>query len=183
MSLRFVSPYTAFRLRVIAEDGVQLPNGLFNTTRPSFFAQFRGGDFTDYEKALAYERFGQIMRSGSRMEADMVTPASTDWRIGTFDTATIPDPDLRAEVEQRMLKKLDEPGMAQFFALAEKPKVAKPWPKYDEIKSAKAIVDTVNALGLNREDVAAYERDNQNRKEVLEALGQVEDEGKIEVAA
>lgn len=170
-----------------------IPSERARTEFPSgYIAQFRRNDYTDYEKQVAYDRLGGALNRGSRLGDDMVTPVSNDDRIGTFDTNLIEDPKLRAKVEEMMLA---HPDHGRDFILVEQPKIPRPWPRYDELRvqgrrTVEMVVETIVAKvkedGYSPEDVLAYERQNLNRPEVVEALeelARVPDEDLVEVSA
>ena len=73
------------------------------------------------------------------------------------------------------------------YVIANAPKAAKPWPKYDEIVGAEAatqIAWQVDQLGLDPKAVRQYENENAAREDVvtaLEALVSQEDEDVVGV--
>lgn len=72
----------------------------------------------------------------------------------------------------------------KMFILAQEPRVPAPWPNYDQAKgggrgitTAEFIVRKVREDGYDPEAVAAYERQNGNRDDVLAALEALTDDG------
>lgn len=176
--MRFISPYANFHLSVIDYvDEYGKPPGTLRTR--GFVAQFKPAIWFDYERDLAYELWGERIKKGSRMlDSALTQPAPTSWRIGVFDSdQEIDDPELRKLVEERMLSSRK---YGRDYAHAPEPPVAKPWPRYDDLKAggrgrtaemvAEEIVARVKDLGLDPADVIAYEKRNANRAEVLAAL-------------
>jgi len=199
--MRFISPHANYRIVLVHEEVERLADGSMQvkpkeraeTEFPrGFVAKFQRNDYTDFEKQVAYDRFGAALNKGGRLRDDMVTPVSNDDRIGTFDTHQIQDPKLRARVEELLISH-DQHG--RDFLLVEQPKVGKPWPRYDELRAAgrrtvemvaESIVAKVREDGYSPDDVLAYERQNLNRQEVLEALEElvrVPEEDGVEVTA
>ena len=166
-------------LEALADNTFRVvPDGKAKTEFPKgYTAQFRRNDYTDYEKQVAYEKLGSELNRGSRLGDDMVTPIPNDDRIDTFDTALIDDLKLRARVEELMLA---HPDHGRDFLHVEQPKLTKPWPRYDELKAggrgrtAELVVEQIMAKitedGYLPDDVLAYERQNLNRPDVVEAL-------------
>ena len=199
--MRFICAGASRQWVLIHQELEQLADGTFRvvakvrakTEFPAgYIAQFRRNDYTDYEKQIAYDRLGSALNRGSRLGDDMVTPVPNDDRIGTFDTHQIDDPKLRARVEELMVAHADH---GRDFLLVEQPKVGKPWPRYDELRAqgrrtidlvVEQIVAKVREDGYTADDVLAYERQNLNRQEVLEALeelARVPEEDRVEVTA
>lgn len=62
------------------------------------------------------------------------------------------------------------------YVIADEPKAAKPWPKYDDIvgdEAAEQIAWQVDQLGLSVNAVLAYERENEDRADVIAALSEL----------
>jgi hypothetical protein len=139
-------------------------------------------DYTEREKQAVYEAFPKDMTRGSRLDMQGM-PIDNDWKISTFDTDSAPEA-IRKDLEKALLENHE---YGRMYIKVEVPRIPAPWPKYGEIKSPDAIVKTVTALGLDPAQVAAYERENGNRPEVLSALEALssgpEVEETIEVAA
>lgn len=185
--MRFVSQYGKYKI-VCWPSVVNEASGRYQSR--GYVAAFEPFNFTEAERREVYERFGISMKRGSRMLEDRVTPSDQDWRIGTFDTADILDEKLRVAVEKALL---ESPAHGIDFVAVEKTPVAKPWPRYDELKAAgkrtnedvaKLIVAKVRDLGLDVDGALAYERENANRPAVIAALESFteEEEPVIEVA-
>lgn len=188
--MRFISPHPKFNLKVFDSEFD------LSTNRPKrigFMARFEPGVWLPHEREVAFERWGNVIRRGSRMLDQALTqPAPLEWRIGVFDTdIAIEDPDLRKRVEEKMLSMRKH---GRDFVHVPAPQVPAPWPAYDDLVAggrgrtneaiAAEIAETVEKLGLAPNLVAAYERQHRNRDEVLEALGKigsVEEPEKIEV--
>jgi hypothetical protein len=158
-----------------------LADGSTRTLREGYIVRFNPSDFTDRDREAVYRQFPKEMTKGSRRDQSGMD-IDNDWKISTFDTSTVPA-EIRADLEKALLECHDH---GRHYIMVEQPVIPAPWPKYSEIKSAKAIVQTVQALGLDPKQVAAYERENLNRDEVLAELAALEEEPveeTIEVAA
>lgn len=68
-----------------------------------------------------------------------------------------------------------------------RPSLAAPWPNYDKVQNAKALAGMVSELGIDVGYAINYERENENREEVIaafEAIGATpEVEEEVEVTA
>jgi hypothetical protein len=175
--MRFGSPYQNLQVILWHQKTEQLANGQWRELEPGFTAQFRGGDFDDYERGLLYERFGDVMRRGSRFTDDtLTTPAPTEWRIGTYDTGTIEDFETRTKVEQLLL---DNFSNGHHYIALVKPKAAAPWPGYDNLtvrgkRTIEHVLDTIRNVveqaQIDPDTVLVYEQANLNREPVVELL-------------
>lgn len=56
------------------------------------------------------------------------------------------------------------------FIKVEAPRAPAPWPNYDRVKDIKKLLAKVEEDGYEIDAVVAYERENQNRAEVIELL-------------
>lgn len=173
--MRFISPYSNFNFSV-TESEYDLTTG--RPKRIGFVARFQPGIWLEHEREAAFAAWGPRIRRGSRMLDDSLTvPAPLDYRIGVFDTSSIHDEGLRRMVEEKMVSSRKH---GRDYLHVEEPRLAAPWPRYDEVVSggrgrtneavALEIAAKVEELGLDPAAVAAYERANRNRPEVLEAL-------------
>lgn len=130
-------------------------------TRDGIMAQFIQGGLTSFEKEQCRNRFTFL---GQYEGEDVMR------RISLYDTEEAAkalewDAETKAEVEQNLLE-----GQNEFYFLLEEFRQPKPWPNYDEQRQAAKIAETVSTLGLDVEAVIAYERENENRKAVIDAL-------------
>lgn len=124
-------------------------------------AQFAQAGLTEHEKAQVKERFtflGQYegedpMRRVSIYDTDLET------RLNEWDDET------KKDVEANLLE-----GQGEFYFLLDEQRQPKPWPNYDNLRSADKIAEIVKEQGYDSEAVIAYERENKNRDAVLEAL-------------
>lgn len=185
--LRFISKHAKYALldgqrretTVVTERG---PETL--VTRWDDICQFDPilyGPPSIYERETAEKT---MVFQGVAQEMDEVTPVSLQARIGVFDTEVAQQlrgwsDEQREWIEQKLIGSGD---LGSQFILVEQARAPKPWPKYDELRAvgrrtvkdvAEKIAAMTQDLGIDPADVVAYERENANRPEVLEALAAV----------
>ena len=99
--MRFISPAPGYKFQAIKEEVEVLASGLPRTTSPGFICEFRKADTTDWERDYARANFAfkGVPMSESGMLIDPVPS-----RVSSYDTAVIPNPELRLRVEQRLLE-------------------------------------------------------------------------------
>ena len=149
---------------------INSPGGttLQETLRP-IICLFSQGGVTEWEKQLARERFD--MRGISEGE-------TVERRFSVYDTDEQAsslgwDAETKAQVEHML-----DSGQGIDYFRVEQPKAPAPWPSYDTTV-AHRIVDTAEAIGVSLESVLLYEKENENRPEVIagiEAALEVEQE-------
>jgi hypothetical protein len=167
-------------------------NGVIEEVRPLHVAEFMPGDITSEELTWA-ERF--FKPHGRTYEADEVTPSALLGRMSSYDTeapanleryaqiddiaAGEPIPGHRGETwEQGTTKRLTEErlrqrvnGLAGDFAIVEQAPLSPPWPTYDEFKGyPRDIIEKLIEDGHHLPEALAYERQNQNRADLVEDL-------------
>lgn len=143
-------------------------------TRPWIMAQFVQMGITAFEKAQVAAR---LKFAGLGDGEDPMR------RVSMYDTETAADTEAwDAETRARVEKSLLE-GQSSWYFLLEEERQPKPWPRYDEIRSAQKIAETVLAQGYDPEAVIAYEREHKNREAVITALEEVSVEPEPLIAA
>lgn len=193
--MRFTSPYAQFKITAVKQRVEWLANGQWRELSPGYICRFEPNAFTQWEKDEALRVFGDVVRLGQRKtDATLTVDSPLGWRIGTFDTDTIPDEDMRKRVEKALL---EHESYGRSFAHFPKPKTPAPWKNYDNLKAVgrgntkEAIADEVvriaREIGADPGTVMAYEMENQNRPDVVAALerwaNRAPDEDEIVVAA
>ena len=175
--MRFISPNP--ELTVCLLSPIEKPDpyreGRQIIEKPGYIAQFRTGDFTKAEKDFAVKKF---KFAGLPLHEDALTPVEPDFRIATYDTSLINweplakeyqmEPDEMKELIEQKLQ--DSVYHGTSFVRFDAPRLQPPWRGYDNARSVKRIVELVQETGSDVEDVIAYERENKNRPEVIEAL-------------
>lgn len=147
-----------------------LANGNRQVIQQGVTADFHHGDITEWERRLALEKF---LFNGMPTELDEVTPIDPTYRLSSFDSADIDDPELRKETEEKLMT--SNMNGIDFIAV-ERPKLAPPWPTYDVWKPGKgnpfipSLLEKLVEDGISLESTLVYERENLNRSHVVEAL-------------
>jgi hypothetical protein len=162
LSLRFISPISAYKVVAIHEKTEVLADGSRRTLAPGFTAHFNKFDTTDWERDIAREKF-KFRNIVKNLDGSMVDPVP---RTSSFDTATIEDPELRKRVEEALLNNPDH-GKQEGYLLVEKPKVKAPWASYDKLtiqgrRTAELVaqknLEIAAETGTPIQDLIAYER-------------------------
>ena len=173
---RYISQWGSYKIKVIPAQYtlIQGPNGPHEVlTRNPVIAIFSQQGITPYEKEVALARF----RFKGLAEGE--DPLR---RISSFDTEQEArqmgwDEQFKNEVERI----LDQKQGIDFFRV-DKPKAAAPWPTYDKTPPKKVLQMTED-MCIDPELVIAYEAENKNRPEIIEALQPGEKEEEIIVSA
>lgn len=167
----FLSKWPGHKFFAIGQQVEPMPMGPPKVLHPGYVCRFKLQGLADWEYEAAKKAF---TFSGMVTEEDGTPIDPIPQRVSTFNTEWVPE-QFRSEVEQVMLK-----NVGPDFILAEKPREPIPWPTYDQVRgggrgitTAAAIAERVTDLGLNPERVIAYERENQNRSDVIKALEQI----------
>lgn len=178
---RFVSNGAGFAIALRAEVPAvfNAAGGIVEPAKPMLEAKFdeTPAGPNDYEAKVALEHFGDRM-TGFTVEEDEMTRTNPRNRLGLFDSAVSQqihnwsDKD-REFVEDALMNARSYGGD---FILVEEPKLPAPWPKYDDQGPvarktlAQTIADKVHQDGYEIDDVIAYEKQNRDRGDVIEAL-------------
>ena len=174
---RYLSRAQAFKKTVkkAEQQLIQGANGpTIHQTEAPLIAFFRQGGATPAEVELALERFQFRGLSERENPARRISVYDTDEEAATHGWT----PELKAQVENM----LDRGQGADYFKV-EVPRLAKPWPKYDEIP-ADLLANTASVIGIDLDYVLAYERENGNRPEAIEVLeSAIEELGEVVVQA
>jgi hypothetical protein len=198
--VRFTSPYAQYKVTALKDpDSIEwLANGQWRPKdgkQQPFICRFEPNAYTMWERDEALRYFGDVIRLGQRKtDATLTTDSPLGWRIGTYDTDQIEDPVLRKKVEEALL---NHERYGHSFMHFPKPKAPAPWKNYDRVRSggpgntkykaAEEIVRIAEEIGADPGAVMAYEAENANRPEVLEALerwaAKESDEDEITVSA
>lgn len=171
---RFISPISGLRIVAVHEQVEVLASGLPKIVAPGYTAEFQQSDVTEWEREYARQHF-QFRGTAMAMDGSPLDPLT---RVSAFDSLTIKDEALRKRVEQALLARPDY-GKADGFAMVERPRLPAPFPAYDAMKAkgqrttAEVIVAAVREGGYKPSDVLAYERQEKDRPEVIEALEQL----------
>jgi len=180
--MRFISRFG--RYGVLARRGISenYATGMSKVVQTELEAKFHEGLLLPDERELALARWSF---NGSYQEIDEVTTVAPDYRIGIFDS-------IQAQMDHGWSndeRKLVEDALvtnAELFPndlmLVPETVIPPPWPRYDSFEgSLDKLIAKITDDGYAISDVLAYERTNQNRENVVDALEQmIEDETVVE---
>lgn len=189
--MRFVSHITKFGVGILPRRVEILGGGVEREIQPLFVAQFIRGDLHAEEAEMAQRIWRQL--PGFTTEVDEVTITPHFKRLSTYDTESRANLDRYAEIDRAMegewmpggrakwepgaTKKLVEQKLSakavvrdMFFQVEQAPVVA-PWPLYDAFPgTAEDLLEVLQAQGHNLVQALAYERQHEQRPEVMERL-------------
>lgn len=166
-----ISRHANLTLPIRAAKPVYNPhNGAVEKTIPALVVQFQhSGTVPDYARdaVASMVDWGQ----GVGLDEDPFT------RCGSFDSDVEAERNNWSAEDKALVEEVLKRGSGTLYVVADVPRVAKPWPKYDEIvgeDAAKQIAFQVELLGLNPGDVARYEQENGKRADVIAAMTALE---------
>lgn len=195
MSKIYISKHAKYRVGIRGERPIPVVDGQGRTvmmdSQRAFTAEFEIQPMPFRVRQEAEQRFRKIPYAfGSEPERGDGICTSPDpltnglsfegepaeLRLSMFDTSTIPDAALRAEVEEKLDSHVEH-GWA--FIRIDELRTGVPFARYDEITGAGADKKLGRILRDTGGDVdvwMAYERENQNRESVLAEYQRVADE-------
>lgn len=172
---RYLSQYGAFKITVRRGQSTLVHGSggpIVHEVVAPHIAFFRKAGVTAWERDFAVKHFGFRGVGDGEDPIDRISSYDTEeeaQRLGWSD-----------EEKQRVEQFLDaHAAQTTDYFRVEKPALPAPWPKYDELLPAGRrtaelvaiqIAETVQNLGLDPDGVIAYERENRNRDEVINAL-------------
>lgn len=189
--MRFVSHIRNFGVGILTRRAVIQASGAEQELVPGFQASFWQSDITAEELEFAERHFSP---NGRTTEQDEVTLTPLIGRLSVYDTEaekeiakydaideqmlgeTIPGSrgqiwergTLKAMVEEKLSARA---ASSQTFALVVEAPMSPPWPAYDAFPGeVEDLVATIQAQGHHIPPIVVYERQNQNRPEVVAAL-------------
>lgn len=166
--MRFVAYGASYSHGVQSELGEPTATG-YRVTRRGLEAQFSTRGIKDHEIELAAKTLHVHGLPEDSIEGGPVSPRS---RISVFDTEQAQrhfdwTDDERELVEKRLLE-------SEMYGLelvkVDDPKRPAPWKGYDSLEDVERILAAVEATGVDVSEVIAYERENEDREEVIAAL-------------
>lgn len=168
--MRFISKFGGFGLLIKPDVTESYATGLTRTIEEPIYAMFTVGGLLPAERELAVNRWSF---NGLPQQQDQVTTVTPDHRIGVFDTEIAQlakgwSDETRQLVENALLQRAT---VNDDILVIEEVRTAPPWPRYDAYQGGtKMLVRKLVDEGHDLEQVLAYERENQQRDEVLIAL-------------
>lgn len=168
--MRYLSRFGQFAVQVRPEMREAFASGVVRVTQEQVIAKFEPGICQAEERDLAIKRWSF---NGSLQEMDEVTTIQPDHRIGLFDSAIAQSDnqwsdELRQEVE-RLLN--DHAERFDDVLVVPHHGPEPPWPRYDAYSGTPSqLLRKLIDEGHDLQGVLDYERENQNRERVVEAL-------------
>jgi hypothetical protein len=190
---RYISKYGGYKKTVLKSQRtlVSTPLGPEDREiRTAVIAEFKKGGVTAWEKEQALQHFRMVQPiestdpdhasySITRDAAGMYEGEDLTTRFSYYDTDEQAffnkwSPEKKVEIE----KNLNDQQNSDYFR-CDKPKRPAPWPAYDKLVKqgqrtialvAEKIAAKVTEDGYDPENVIAYETENLNRPEVVDAL-------------
>jgi len=169
--VRFISKYAKYALQVRPQVVEAYATGATKITQEQLVARFTIQAVTGDERALARQIFSF---NGFYQEEDWVTIVEPDYRISAFDSliAQVEEhwtDDERIAVEQALIRESEQHPQDVYMIEAKRAQI--PWPTYDSFKGTPAaLCKKIEEDGYSFADVLDYERENQNRPEVVAKL-------------
>lgn len=166
---RFVSKYRAYSITGRPQRTMVLATGQKQVLEHRIICDFKVagsdgmGGLSPWEKEAALSHFN----FGAKGHDEDVSR-----RLSVYDTEAAQmqfgwDDETREFIEDR-LRSANGNGID--FIEVEPPRVATPWPSYDDLTDADEIAFEVGRLGFDIGYVISYEQQNKNRPEVIAAL-------------
>jgi hypothetical protein len=171
--MRFIAKYAKYAVQVRPQVVEAYATGATKIIQTQLTAQFTIDLTTPEEKAIARQLWSF---NGFYQEEDLVTIREPDYRISAFDTRLAQmevgwSDEERETVEQALSAiAIRTPGDV---LLIEEKRAEPPWPTYDTYNGTRVqFLKKLHEDGYELADVLAYERENQNRDEVVATLEQ-----------
>lgn len=162
-----ISRHANLTLPIRAAKTVYNPhNGAVERVIPALVVQFQhSGTVPDYAKEAVTKLvdWGQ----GVGLDEDPFT------RCGSFDSDVEAERNNWTAEDKALAEEVLRAGAGTLYVVADAPRAAKPWPRYDEIvgeDAAKQIAWQVEQLGLDPGAVIRYEHENLKREDVIAAV-------------
>lgn len=174
--MRFVAKYKRYTVVFQREIVEHYATGQSRELQPYLGCEFDlYGSMTPHEVSVARDTFENY---GLPTEVDNVTLIDPLYRFSVFDTVMFAkqkglDDAKRLELEEFLLSR-DEYGSD--YVMVEELRLVPPWPTYDKFRgvrglpTAQGIARKVEEDGYDALEVVAYERQNANRQDVIDAL-------------
>lgn len=174
--MRFISKFKKYQINFQTDIIEHFATGESRELRPLLNCEFDlYGSMLPHEVEAAR---GQFMNFGLPTEVDGVTLIDPMVRWSVFDTVQFQeakglDDETRERLEQFLLGRHE---LGADYIMVPTPVLAPPWPTYDTFRgvrglpTAEAIAKKVREDGYDVVDVLAYERQNANRQDVIDAL-------------
>jgi hypothetical protein len=172
--LRFVAKYQKYSTQARVQRETVTIDGFPMVAQEQILCDFEQGALRPYEVDAGIAELG-----ARRGLPEGIDPS---YRLSVFDTAWAEqaynwDDSTREYVEAFLLA---NPSFGVDYILCEEPQIPAPWPRYGEFKDMRKLAAKVVEDGFDISDVIAYEKQNENRSDLIDLLdtaliAQVED--------
>lgn len=175
--MRVIARYGRYAVQVRSQITEAYATGHTKVIQGQLIAHFHEGGLTPEERGLAKANWSF---NGFYQEQDEVTPVEPDYRIGLFDSHVAQaqqgwsDEDRRTVEEE--LARLAVLYPTTLIVISQE-RALPPWPNFDSFTgSLNELCSKIVEDGYPFEGVLAYEEENQDRPEVVQALKQLIDD-------
>lgn len=166
---RFIAKYAKYRHGVRTGRFMVLEDGQRQELSKELFAKFEVADAKPEEREFGAQVFKFAGLPEDRDTNEHVRP---HYRVAGFDSEKAKEmygwTDEEHDIVVNVLR--NSPANGDEFIEVTPVKAPLPWPTYDSLTSAKKIVELASSIGVSLDDVLAYERQNANRDEVIDAI-------------
>lgn len=173
--MRFVARYANYSHGVREEIVEQFARGTRVIQKP-LQAQFDTRGLTDFEKETAAS---QLSFHGLPKDEESDSDVLPYSRLSLFDSEAAQKQNRWTDEEHDLVVNtlLESDRLGIDYIAVESPKRPAPWNGYDKLTDAEQIVELTLATETPVADVLTYERENENREEVIAALEEILEEG------
>lgn len=168
--MRFISMHDQFGVLVQGEIREQYATGTSRVLTREIAAYFKPDMLRPHEREFALTQFNF---RGLYQELDEVTTVQPDYRIGVFDSVLSAEANGWTDEEREMVEQrlLSDAERYESIVVAPHASVPPPWPRYDAYRgTAQKLMQKLVSEGYDLSTVLTYERETQNRDNVVEAL-------------
>lgn len=168
--MRFISKFGKMIVQVRAIQTEAYASGGMSVATKPLYARFDVGQLRPEERELALNTW---TFNGLYQEQDEVTIVPPDYRIGLFDSVQAQVADGWSDEERQLVENDLTKASLDLGDIIVVPRtmVEPPWPRYDDFPgTTEALINRLVDDGYDLERTLQYERDMQNRPDVVEAL-------------
>lgn len=171
--MRFISRYGRYGVQIKPQIQEAYATGMARVIQEPVYALFETGQLLTHERELALNTW---TFNGFYQLEDEVSIMEPDYRIGLFDSRQAQldkgwTDEIRLEVERELLRLCER---SDDMIVVPETVIPPPWPRYDDYSGTPAaLMRKLTDEGYELGEVLAYERANQNREKVVEALEQL----------
>lgn len=165
---RFLSRYSNFSVGIQSLVREAYGTGESKTLKPRIDAQFHKGLVTDEDLALALQTF---QFPGLPFDNEKNEHVSPRYRLSVWDAGWAQETEgwSDEQIELIVEKLRKDPGNGVDFVEVAAKRAGEPFPNFDEL-SIEDVLRVVKIAALDPASVVAYELENQNRQELIDAL-------------